>query len=81
MLDPELVKEARKAEMVHVKKMNVYEKVLRSECYKETGKVPIGVRWTDVNKQDEQDPLYRSRLVGKDHNNFKELDSYTATPP
>ena len=37
MLDPDLVKEARKAEMVHVQKMNLYEKVPKSECFKETG--------------------------------------------
>ena len=56
MLDPDLVMEARKAEMVYFKKMNVYEKVPKSECQKETGKAPIGVRWVDVNKQDEKDP-------------------------
>ena len=57
--------------------MNVYEKVPKSDCYKETGKAPIGVRWVDVNKQDEKDPLYRSRLVAKDYNNSKEPDLYT----
>ena len=31
MLDPDLVMEARKAEMVYFKKMNVYEKVPKSE--------------------------------------------------
>ena len=45
------------------------------------GKAPIGVRCVDVNKQDEKDPLYRSRLVAKDYNNSKEPDLYTATPP
>ena len=80
MLDPDLVMEARKAEMVFFKKMNVCEKVPKSDCYKETGKAPIGVRWVDVNKQDEKDPLYRSRLVAKDYNNSKEPDLYTATP-
>ena len=48
MLDP------RKAEMVYFKKMKVYEKVPKSQCYNETGKAPIGVRWVDVNKQDEK---------------------------
>ena len=72
--------EARKAEMVYFKKMNVYEKVPKSECDKESGKAPRGVRWVDVNKQDEKYPLYRSRLVAKDYNNSKEPDLYTATP-
>ena len=65
----------------YFKKMNVYEKVRKSECYKETGKAPIGVRWADVNKQDQKDPLYRSRSVAKDYNNSKEPDLCTATPP
>jgi len=34
-----------------------------------------------VNKQDNDNPLYRSRLVAKDFNNFKDPDLYTATPP
>ena len=57
VLDPDLVKEARNAAMVFFKKMNVYENVTESERYKETGKAPIGVRWIDVNKQDEKDTL------------------------
>ena len=74
MLDPDLVKEARKAEMVHVQKMNLYEKVPNSECYTETGKALIGMWLVDVSKQDEKYPLYRSRLVVKDNNNSKEPD-------
>ena len=50
MLDPDLVKEATKAEMDCFKKMNVYEKVPKSECHKETGKALTGVLWVDVNK-------------------------------
>ena len=80
-LRPELVREARMAEMEYFKKMKVYQKVSRSRCLQVTGKGPIGVRWIDVNKQGEDDPLYRSRLVAKDFNNYKDPDLYTATPP
>ena len=39
MLDPDLLMEARKAEMVYFKKMNVYEKVPKSECYMRTSRM------------------------------------------
>ena len=52
-----------------------------SECIKVTGKKPIGTRWTDINKQDEIDPLYRSRLVGQEFNNSQDATLYVATPP
>jgi len=80
-LKPSLVKEARSKEMEYFNKMGVYKKVCKSRCFEETGKGPIGVRWIDVNKQDEDKPMYRSRLVAKDFNNYKDPDLYTATPP
>ena len=52
MLDPDLVKEGRKAEPT-------------SECYKETGKVPIGVRWVDVNKEDEKKKSFVQIPIGR----------------
>eukprot|EP00973_Karenia_brevis_P062211 8652733-Karenia_brevis.AAC.1 len=59
------VVQARKEEMAYFKKMRVYKKVPISRCYQMTGKAPIGVRWVDVNKQDDINPKYRSRLVAK----------------
>ncbi len=47
-----------------------------------TGKSPISVRWVDVNKGDELNPNYRSRLVARQ---LKALDhsgqSYFAPAP
>eukprot|EP00973_Karenia_brevis_P061009 8483342-Karenia_brevis.AAC.1 len=80
-LDPQLVKEARKAEMRYFKKMQVYRKVETSKCWKMTGKKPIGVRWVDVNKQDNVNPKYRSRLVAKQFKTSNEPELYAATPP
>ena len=65
-LNPELVMKARLEEIQYFKRLGVYRKVPRSKCYSITGKAPIQVRWVDVNKQDNKDPLYRSRLVAKD---------------
>ena len=56
-LDPEKVKEARRAEMCYYSKMGVYRKAPISERFAKTGKAPIGVRWVDVNKGDRKSSL------------------------
>ena len=57
--------------------MKVYKKVPRSEA---TGKV-ISVRWVDINKGDEINPNYRSRLVAREINTKANPDMFAATPP
>ena len=51
------------------------------ECYERTGKKPIGVRWVDVNKGDEKNPEYRSRLVAREVNKEKRNDLFAGMPP
>ena len=80
-LDPVKVKAARQEEIDYIRKMGLYVKVPITECFEKTGKKPIGVRWIDVNKQDANNPLYRSRLVGKDFNTHNDMSLYAATPP
>ena len=46
-----------------------------------TGKKPIAVRWVDVNKGNDKNPDYRTRLVAKEINTHKDDDLYAATPP
>ncbi len=59
----ELVEAARKVEMETFKKHGVYEKVPIEECWKETGKALVGVKWVDTNMGDKEKPEYRCRLV------------------
>ena len=80
-LDPAMMRKARKEEIQYFKDMNVYEKVDINECWCETGKAPIAVRWVDINKGDTQNPLYRSRLVAKEFNTGVKPELYAATPP
>jgi hypothetical protein len=80
-LDPEMVREARKEEMLEFVKHGVYIKVPIQECMRRTGKKPIGVRWVDINKGDKAKPDYRSRLVAKEINTHKREDLFAATPP
>ena len=47
------------------------------------GKMPVGTRWVDINKGDDQNPNYRSRFVGRE---FKGTDQnrdvlFAAAPP
>ena len=62
----ELVEAARKVEMETFKKHGLYEKVPIEECWKETGKGPVGVKWVDTNMGDKEKPEYRCRLVAKE---------------
>ncbi len=64
-LNHEGVLKARTEEMHEFHKHGVYTKVDVQECWDETGKGPIGVRWIDVNKGDKDHTKYRSRLVAK----------------
>ena len=80
-MDPEKVRKAREEEMDEYRKHGVYEKVPVAECWQETGKAPIGVRWVDVNKGDEDNPEYRSRLVAKEIKKERNDDLFAATPP
>ena len=63
------------------KKHGVYEKVPIEECWKETGKGPVGEKWVDANKVDKEKPEYRYRLVAKETKKDKREDLFAATPP
>ena len=80
-LNPKMVREARQEEMAYVNQMKLYDKVLISECKRITGKMPITVRWIDINKGDADSPNYRSRLVAREINTHKREDLFAATPP
>lgn len=77
-LDPVKVAEARRAETKHFADMNVYTRVPRSH-QAQTGGSTISTKWVDVNKQDDNDPLYRSRLVGREYRVGADDRLYAAT--
>ena len=64
-LKAEKVRQAREEEMIEVRKHNVYKKVPIKQCIQETGRGPIGTRWVDINKGDDINEDYRSRLVAR----------------
>ena len=80
ILDPALVRAARKEEMAYFAEKQVWYKRPRSEAYGRQGKPPISVKWVDVNKGDDLHPKYRSRLVAREIRRPEE-DSIFAPPP
>ena len=64
-LEAEWVIKARLEEMDEFRKHEVYRKVPREECMKNNGRALTKVRWLDINKGDEKNPDYRSRLVAQ----------------
>ncbi len=80
-LPPALVQQARAEEIAFMIDWGVWEQALISDCWRETGKAPIGSKWVDVNKGDATKPLIRSRFVVKEIATYKTDDFFAATPP
>ncbi len=64
-LRDDLVREARQKGLDHFCRKGVWIKRPRGEARRVTGRPPITVRWVDVNKGDDLNPKYRSRLVAR----------------
>ena len=75
------VEKAREDEIKFFQKQGVYDKVPRAACYAKTGRSPVRVRWVDVNKGDEQNPDYRSRLVAMEFKTDSSAEWFSGTPP
>ena len=72
---------ARKKEMVEVYSHNIYTKVPIKECHDVTGEGPIGTKWLEINKGDEENVNIRARLVAQEFNQGKLTAIFAATPP
>ena len=59
----------------------MYLKVPIEECYQVTGKGPLGLKWIDINKGDDEFEQYKSRLVAKEIKFDKREDLFAPTPP
>jgi hypothetical protein len=81
VLPPDLVRQARAEEIKFMLNWGVWERALITDCWRETGRAPIGSKWVDVNKGDATKPLIRSRFVVKEIATYKTDDFFAATPP
>ena len=62
-LKADKVIEARDKEMKYVKDMKVWTKIPRRSAQARGWKI-IKTRWIDINKGDDANPIYRSRVMG-----------------
>ena len=80
----ELVEEARKEEMQHMKG-KIFKVVEKEEAWRVTGKAPISTKWVDTDKtHGTKEAMVRSRWVARDFKDHKEKDRedlFSATPP
>lgn len=81
LLPKELVVEARKKELFLAKQRTLYIKVPLSVCWEHSGGPPIGTKWVDINKRDEENPEIRSRLVAQQFNRYTTDEFFAPTPP
>ncbi len=65
VLRDDLVQQARAKELAYFAAKGVWQKVSRAKARLQSGRSPISVRWVDVNKGDEINTNYRSRLVAR----------------
>ena len=75
---------ARREEIQYIINRVVWEIRTIEECWRKTGKAPIGVRWVDTNKGSEEESDVRSRLVARDFRDKKDKereDLFAGTPP
>ena len=66
--------------MDHVRKMRVWRKIPRKTAQSRGWKA-IQTRWIDINKGDDENPVYRSRHVGKEFNTGEMEGIFAGTPP
>ena len=79
VLDAKGVEKAREDEIEIIESFPVSEKIPRHKMPK--GTRTIGTRWVDVNKQDEEHPLYTSRLVAQEVKKGSGFDEFFAAMP
>ena len=71
---------ARKVEIVYAEKKPVWVNIPRHEAKPKVWKISKS-RWIDVNKGDDTNTVYRSRMVGKEFNDKVIEGLFAATPP
>ena len=79
-LDRKKVQQARREEIEYVRNKKVWTKIPRAEAQRKGYKI-IKTRWIDINKGDDENPVYRSRFVAKEFNTGEVPGLFAGTPP
>ena len=80
-LDLALVREAWAKEMEHVRSQGLCIKKPVKECWDNTGRPPLTVRWVDIHKGDDKIPNICSRLVARQIRGPGQEAVFAPTPP
>ena len=72
---------ARLDEIKHLHPYEVCEKDPIGQCWALTGRVPVKIKWVNINKGDKVKRDYRSRLVAKELKLDKRLDLFRRYSP
>ena len=79
-LDADNAIEARNKDIQYVRDMKVRKEIPRRQA-QARGMTTIKTRWIDINKGDDTNLIYRSRLVGNEFNNETIEGIFAGTPP
>ena len=81
-LESSKVQAARREEIEGLRQRGTNVKVPIAECWSRTGKASIRTRFVDVNKGDNNEPNYRSRLVATEiRASNPNVEMFAAMPP
>ena len=80
-LDVKLARAAREQEMAFAKERQIYEDASAGDRLARVGKPPVGTKWVDTARGDDQNPQYRSRLVVTEVRRPWSEKRTAATPP
>ena len=80
ILDSELVKAGKAAEMDFLRQWTVYEYATYAEAMAETGRKPISTKWVCTNKGDDTTPNVRCRWVARESCDDQDV-LFAATAP
>ena len=80
LLNSKLVEQARRKEFDYFETKEVWYKRPRLEAFKMIGKRQITAKWVDINKGDDANPMYRSRLVARELRLLGQDSIFAPTP-
>ncbi len=83
VLRDDLVRAARAQELAYFYAKKVWIKIPKSQARRKGTRAPVSVRWVDVNKGDDLNPNYRSRLVARQlkATDFSGKNYFAPAPP
>ena len=75
------IAQARREEVVYIRRRKMYTRVPRETCSRETGKAPIKTGWAETDKGQPGKPNVRARWVAKEYKMHARPELHAPTPP